>query len=202
MPRASFFFWRALRLAMRIVVAPFAALGRALRRTWNSAASVVLRTRGRWRLRRGDPESAAVYLEAAAARSPDAFGPLLDLTRAHLRRRDLLRARRALARAREVSPLRFAREASAAMRAEGFDLATLADVSVPGRTEVTGVGERAERTERGTAVLESAVRVRAAPLGDCRDIDEYTRFQCMPPITPAEIAATDWDSVFEDLLDN
>jgi hypothetical protein len=84
------------------------------------------------------------------------------------------------------------------MRAEGFDLAALADVT-GGRTDVAGV---AERTERGTAVLESAVRVRTAPLGDCRDIDEYTRFRCMPPITPAEIAATDWDAVFDDLLDN
>jgi len=172
---------------------------RVLVRGWNRLVAGLLRTRGRWRLRRGDPESAARLLEAAASRAPGAFGPLLDLTRAHLRRRDLVRARRALARAREASPLCFAREASDAMRAEGFDLATLAEPAVVTRADVATAPER---PERGTAVLESPPRVRsAAPFGDCRDLDEYMRFRSMPPITPAEIDATDWDSVLDDLLD-
>jgi hypothetical protein len=174
-------------------------------RGWNALVARVFAAWGRWRLRGGDADTAARFLEAAAARSPGSFGPLLDLTRAHLRRRDLTRARRALARAREASPARFAREASAAMRAEGFDLATLADVPGVG---LSGVGRTAdsaaavERPERGTAVLESPSRAPVSvPYGDCKDLDEYTRFRSMPPISPAEVAATDWDSVIDDLLD-
>ena len=166
-----------------------------LRRTWAALAAFALQCRGRWRLRRGDPERAARDLEAAAARRPGAFTALLHLTRAHLRRRDLVLARRALARAREASPVRFDREVPGALRAEGFDVAALAEVAPVARTMTTG-------PELGTAVLERSERTRlAAPLGDCRDLDEYTRFQCMPPISAAEVAATDWDALLDDLLE-
>ncbi|MBL9086726.1 MAG: hypothetical protein JNM10_06255 [Planctomycetia bacterium] len=161
--------------------------------------ALVLHVRGRWRLHRGDPAAAARLFEAAAARAPGSFAPLLALTRAYLRRRDLVLARRALARAREASPARFAREASAAMRAEGFDLATLA----AGGGARAGAAADGERPERGTLVVTSPARVaRAAlPFGDCRDLDEYTRFRSMPAITSAEIASTDWDAIIDDLQD-
>lgn len=167
-----------------------------LHRVWNLLSALVLRTRGRWRLRRGDAEGAATILEAAAVRSPGSFRSLLDLTRAHLRRHDLVLARRALARAREASPGRYEREAPAAMRAEGFDLAALADLAT------ARAGGDGSRPDRGAVAVASASRVRVVPaFGDCKDLDEYTRFRSMPPITPAEIAATDWDAIIDDLQD-
>jgi hypothetical protein len=169
-----------------------------LHRFWNLLSALVLRTRGRWRLRRGDADGAATILEAAASRSPGSFRSLLDLTRAHLRRHDLVLARRALARAREASPGRYEREAPAAMRAEGFDLAALAEIAAVR----AGGGADGSRPDRGAVAVASASRVRVIPaFGDCKDLDEYTRFRSMPPITPAEIAATDWDAIIDDLQD-
>ena len=40
------------------------------------------------------------------------------------------------------------------------------------------------------------------PYGDCRDLDEYARFQAMPPISRAEIEATDWDRMLADLFED
>lgn len=174
-------------------------IARVLFGWFDDGIALVLHTRGRWRLHRGDAAGAARLLEAAARRAPGAFAPLLALTRAYLRRRDLVLARRALARAREASPTRFAREAPAAMRAEGFDLATLAD-GVAGRAGTAADGERAERSTLVVTTPARPVRV-ALPFGDCRDLDEYTRFRSMPPITAAELASTDWDAIIDDLQD-
>ena len=154
---------------------------------------------GRWRLFRGDSAGALKALESAAERSPGAFSPLVHLARACLRQNDLFRARRALARAREASPIRFAREAESWVRLEGYDVAALTDVS--------GVGAREQRpaeapAERKTAVLHGRRRQGAGlPFGDCRDLDEYSRFCAMPEISKAEIEGMDWDSVAEDLQD-
>lgn len=171
---------------------------RPLLAPWRWCVALLLHVRGRWRLHRGDPAAAARLFEAAATRAPGSFAPLLALTRAYLRRRDLVLARRALARAREASPVRFAREAPAAMRAEGFDLATLADLGA-GRASAD-----AERAERSTLVVTTPGRTPrgALPFGDCEDLDEYTRFRSMPPITPAEIAATDWSAILKDFEDD
>jgi len=166
---------------------------------WHGAIALVLDVRGRWRLHRGDPAGAARLFEAASARAPGAFAPLLALSRAYLRRRDLVLARRTLARAREASPARFAREAPGAIRAEGFDLATLSDGAV-GRGRGGSDGARAERQTLVVTTPGRAPRV-LLPFGDCQDLDEYTRFRSMPPITAAEIASTDWPAIFDDLQD-
>jgi hypothetical protein len=156
---------------------------------------------GRWRLFRGDAAGALRTLESAAERSPGAFGPLVHLARACLRQNDLFRARRALARAREASPVRFAREAETWVRLEGYDVAALTDVQgAPPR----GEPRPAEApVERKTAVLPQRRRaaVAALPFGDCRDLDEYSRFCAMPAISKAEIEAMDWDGLAEDLQD-
>jgi hypothetical protein len=120
---------------------------------------------------------------------PAAYGPLLQLSRAYLRGRDLFRAHRTLARAREADPDRFRREAAAWVGREGFDLDAVCQGPAPRRPETV-----AARTRR---------RAAEAPLvyGDCRDLDEYARFRAMPPITPAEVDSIDWDDLLGDLLD-
>lgn len=177
-------------------------IARALFGWFDVGIALVLHTRGRWRLHRGDAAGAARLFEAAADRAPGSFAPLLALTRAYLRRRDLVLARRALARAREASPGRFEREAPAAMRAEGFDLATLTETGLGADGGMGRVGA-AERGERATLVVTTPVRAPrvALPFGDCRDLDEYTRFRSMPPITSSEISSTDWDAIIDDLQD-
>lgn len=166
-----------------------------LRRRLNSLAGLVLQLRGRWRLNRGDAEAAAVLLERAVLLDPSAYRALLALGRAHLRRRDLARARGALVRAREAAPRRFAHEAEILTRAEGYDLASLTDVGRGGALPAPAPAARA------TAVR-TRVRPRADhPYGDCKDLDEYTRFRSMPPIRRDEIEGTDWDAVIDDLQD-
>ncbi len=156
---------------------------------------------GRWRLFRGDAAGALKALESAAERSPGAFGPLVHLARACLRQNDLFRARRALARAREASPARFAREAETWVRLEGYDVAALTDVQA---APVRGEPRPAEApAERRTAVLHERRHGTPGglPFGDCRDLDEYSRFCAMPAISKAEIEAMDWDVLAEDLQD-
>jgi hypothetical protein len=170
-----------------------------------------LRTRwltcwGRWRLFRGDSAGAARTLESAAARSPGAFATLVHLARAFLRQNDLFRARRALARAREASPTRFAREAGTWVRLEGFDVAALTDVQAPRHAPEARPAEapaQGRATESRTAVLHERRHrdVVGLPFGDCRDLDEYSRFCAMPAISKAEIEAMDWDGLAEDLQD-
>jgi hypothetical protein len=166
-----------------------------LRRRLNSLFGLLLQLRGRWRLRRGDTDTAVVLLERAVLLDPSAYGSLFALGRAHLRRRDVARARGALVRAREASPTRFAEEAGLMTRAEGYDLAALTDVAVP-----RPAGALAPRAQV-TAVRTRRASASAHPFGDCKDLDEYTRFRSMPAITRDEIESTDWDAVIDDLQD-
>jgi len=154
--------------------------------------------RGRRALGRGEIPRAVKALEQAVSWRPDAFRPLLLLAAGYLRAHETWRAHRALARARETDPVRFARLAPGMLAREGVDPDTLGRVLVAAprpRTE-SKVPTPAHRAE-------VARNVGAAnhPYGDCRDLDEYARFQAMPPISQAEIAALDWDHLFEDLLD-
>lgn len=167
-------------------------LARALLRV---AASLPL-TRGRWALLRRDSAAAVRAFERALGYAPDSFDVLLHLARAYLRARDLPRARRALARAREISPRRFDREASRWVVREGFELGSLTDAppAPAPRGEVPVAHE--------AAVLRTRVRSAGEhPFGDCRDLDEYARFRSMPPITQGERESIDWDAIAEDLLD-
>jgi hypothetical protein len=172
-------------------------IGRAIGGAARFVLSRLALTRGRLRLLRGDLPGAILALEGATRVSPDGFEPWLHLARAHLRANDLLRARRAIARAREAAPERFAKEMARWVRREGFELATLTDLGgVP-------ASPPEHRAERETAVL--GVRERhvdaSLPFGDCRDLDEYARFRSMPPITSSERDTIDWDEVSEDLQD-
>jgi hypothetical protein len=174
-------------------------IGRALGAAARFVAARVSLTRGRFRLVRGDLPGAVASFEAATRVAPEVFDGWLHLARAHLRANDLLRARRAIARAREAAPARFARETARWVRREGFELATLTDLGgVPAPAPVEHRGG-----ERETAVL--GVRERhveaSLPFGDCKDLDEYARFRSMPPITSSEREAIDWDEVSEDLQD-
>lgn len=165
-------------------------IGAALRRV----AALASVTRGRLRLLRGDLPGAVRRLEAASRSAPDAFEPWLHLARTHLRANDLLRARRAIARAREIAPERFAREMPRWVRREGFELSALTDLAGPPRTE--------HPTQREAAVLHVREHAEGAlPFGDCRDLDEYARFRSMPPITSSERETVDWDEISEDLQD-
>jgi hypothetical protein len=170
------------------------SLRRALARVGKTALSRIVTAIGRSRLLRGDVEGAVASFDRAARLAPMLFDSWLHLARAHLRAHDLFRARRALARAREADARRFDREAPSRVRAEGYELSALADVTSPGRMEAP--------VEREAAVLHARERVAGAlPFGDCRDLDEYARFRSMPPITPGEIEDIDWDEVSEDLQD-
>ena len=66
-----------------------------------------------------------------------------------------------------------------------------------------GGGSDGARAERQTLVVTTPGRAPRVllPFGDCQDLDEYTRFRSMPPITAAEIASTDWPAIFDDLQD-
>src|SRR5688572_1464081 len=102
-------------------------IGVLLGRFLAAARSRVAVAVGRLRLLRGDAARAAVAFEAAVGADPRCFDAWLHLARARLRERDLFRARRALARAREESPVGFEREAATWVRREGFDLGALTD---------------------------------------------------------------------------
>jgi hypothetical protein len=184
------------------------ALGTGLLRLLVALRARALTCWGRWRLFRGDAAGASKTLESAADVCPGAFGPLVHLARACLRQNDLFRARRALARAREASPDRFAREAETWVRLEGYDVAALTDVpAAPGRGGNGPASRPASRpveapAEPRTAVLRERSHAPAGlPFGDCRDLDEYSRFRAMPAISKAEIDAMDWDGLAEDLQD-
>jgi hypothetical protein len=161
---------------------------------WNALVARIGVSRGRFRLLRGDLPGAIARLEKATKRSPGGFDGFLHLSRAYLRANDLGRARRSIARAREASAWRFAREMPRWVRREGFELSALTDLGPPARVEAPA--------EREAAVLHARHRSEGAlPFGDCRDLDEYARFRSMPPISEAERETCDWDEIAEDLQD-
>jgi hypothetical protein len=162
-----------------------------LRSALSATGGRVLVSLGRLRLLRGDAAGAAALFERATRLVPTPFSAWLHLARARLRLRDLFRARRALARAREEAPARFEREVRTWVHREGFDLASLSDL-----------GTRSEPPSRHPAYLGAPGNAaRALPYGDCKDLDEYARFGAMPPISPTEWDDLDWDDLAEDLQD-
>jgi hypothetical protein len=167
------------------------AIGVILGRFWAVARARAAIAVGRLRLLRGDVPRAARAFEAAVGADPRCFEGWLHLARARLRERDLFRARRALARAREESPAGFERDAALWVRREGFDLGALTDG-----------GARPEPASRHPAYLAAGGGGgRSLPFGDCRDLDEYARFGAMPPIAPSEWEDLDLDELAEDLQD-
>jgi tetratricopeptide (TPR) repeat protein len=169
-----------------------------MRRIWRPLTNLLRAARAaRWTARgkrclaRGDARGAAAALERALDLRPEGFSALLHLSRTYLRCRDLFRAHRTLARAREADPRRFAAEAGMWVAREGFDLDTVcAGPQQPREPEPAVAGRRSRR--RVDAGLD---------FGDCRDLDEYARFRAMPPISAAEVEETDWDALLGDLQD-
>jgi len=117
----------------------------------------------------------------------------LDVAQAHLCARELHEARRYLAQAREADPTRYDLRAAALLARCGYDLDAVCRPLPLVRSEP--VRQAAMRTGRAKTTAANH------PFGDCEDVDEYARFRAMPPITPAEIATTDWDAIIGDLLD-
>lgn len=188
---------------MRIIPRPPSLLGRVRRACVAYATAVAAFfacQRGRWRLFRRDAKGAVATLESATRRAPDAFAPWLLLARAHLKNRDWIGARVALARARELAPERFVAVAARTLRRDGFEITALAD-PIPQAVVPAVNGSAGARVERATVHARTREAGLVHPLGDCRDLDEYARFRSMPPITPAEIESVDWDAVADDLLE-
>lgn len=166
-------------------------------------ASRVWSTRGRLALRRGDIPRAVAALEQAVSWRPGAFGPLLLLARGYLRARETWRAHRTLAQAREADPARFARVAPGWLAREGVDTETLGHVLGLAPVAPRGApvdGSKVPSLTHARLAEARAVAPSHLPFGDCQDLDEYARFQAMPPISEAERESVDWDSVLEDLL--
>jgi len=158
----------------------------------NRVAAALLGAGGRLALARGDLATAADRLERATARRPLAFRTLVLLARAYLAANDVWRAHRALARAREVDPGRFARVVARWGAAAPANAAALRHV-ISGAVVRTGWGSSASGGER------RVVAPGSLPYGDCLTVDEHARFRAMPPISAAERASVDWDAVCEDL---
>jgi hypothetical protein len=148
---------------------------------------------GRRRLRRGDARGAIQAFGQVLRRRPGRFLPLMQVAEAHLCARETVEARRYLAQAREADPVRYEMRASAMLARGGFDLERVCRPQAPNRPEpvVSAAGQ-----------ARPAVTAANLPFGDCRDVDEYARFRAMPPITPAEIDALNWDRVLGDLMDD
>jgi hypothetical protein len=169
---------------------------RPIRAVLSRAAAALWTARGRRALRRGDVPEAIRALERALSWRPGAFGPLLHLTRAYLRHREVYRAHRTLALARESDPARFERQAAGWLASEGVDVGSLARAL----GETGDVGDaRVQRSASATAVRRESA---ALPYGDCRDLDEYAHFQAMPPISDGERENLDWDTLLADLLED
>ncbi len=148
--------------------------------------------RGRRRLRRGDTRGAIDAWVVARRRGGPTWNAAMALAVGHLRAREIVEARRWLAEGREVDPVRYEREAARHLARHGFDLEAVQRVVTTPRRQVPAVGATIRPGPRGA---------RGLPFGDCRDLDEYTRFSAMPPISRAERESVDWEEVFEDLLD-
>jgi hypothetical protein len=147
---------------------------------------------GRRRLRRGDARGALRAFGESLRRRPERFQTLIGVALAHLCAREMAEARRYLAQAREADPVRYEMRAAAILASRGFDLERVCRPVATGRPEPVAQAAGSQRRSITAANL---------PFGDCRDVDEYTRFRAMPPITPGEIAGLDWDNVLGDLLD-
>ncbi|MDF1701468.1 MAG: tetratricopeptide repeat protein [Planctomycetota bacterium] len=148
---------------------------------------------GRRRLQRGDHRGAIRAFHRALERRPQGFPALMSVAQAHLQAREFEEARRFLAQAREADPTRYDLRAAAILARCGYDLDGICRPQIPApRTAAVAQATRAARRDVTAANL---------PYGDCQDVDEYARFRAMPPITPAEIEHTDWDSIISDLLD-
>ena len=159
--------------------------GRLMAATWA--------LRGRRRLRQGRIQDAIADLSTSLAHRPAQFRPLVDLSIAYLIARDLPKAHRALAEAREASPERFEARAGRLLARWGFPLEVVFRMAVTPRPEPV----------HQSVVRRGARSVTASnlPYGDCVDLDEYARFRAMPPISRAEIEQIDWNEVLGDLLE-
>jgi len=147
---------------------------------------------GHRRLRRGDHRGAIQSFHRALRRRPTHFPVLMDVAQAHLCAHELPEARRFLAQAREADPSRYDRRAAATLARCGFDLEAVCRPPAAARAGLVA------QVAAGRGPVVTAAHL---PFGDCVDVDEYARFRAMPPITPAEIDALDWETVFRDLLD-
>jgi tetratricopeptide (TPR) repeat protein len=155
---------------------------------------------GRWKragrrlLERGDIDGAVRALQQALRLCPGSFSALLLLSRAYLRSRDLFRAKSALVQARATNQRRFEASAPGEIALEGYDLSGLVTAQPAMGVAVAHAEPRVE------ARPGPGPRQTSLPLGDCRDLDEYARFQAMPPVAKDEIE--DWDEVLADLLED
>jgi hypothetical protein len=117
----------------------------------------------------------------------------MDVAQAHLHAREIEEARRFLAQARETDPIRYDLRAAAILARCGYDLESVCRPHTAPRPAPVAQAARP---------LARSVTAESLPYGDCQDVDEYARFRAMPPITPAEIATTDWDTIIGDLMDD
>jgi hypothetical protein len=168
------------------------------RAIWHRIAALRWTRRGCRLLGRGDLRGAIDALERALKARPDAFGALLHLSRAYLRARDLFRAHRTLARAREANPVRFVAEAPRWVAREGFDVESVCSGFGAPRSPEPEPAFSAPDRPRGRRRRAASASLQ---FGDCRDLDEYARFRAMPPISAAEVEGLDWDHLLSDLLD-
>jgi len=150
---------------------------------------------GHRRLRKGDHRGAIRAFHAALRRRPGRFPALMNVAQAHLCGREIHEARRFLARAREADPDRYDLRAAAMLGRCGFDFEMITRPPIQARP--TPVAQAAGASGAAARYVTPA----NLPFGDCRDVDEYARFEAMPPITEAEIESMDWESVLGDLLD-
>jgi len=148
---------------------------------------------GHRRLRRGDHRGAIHAFHQALRRRPGRFRELMNVAQAHLCARELHEARRYLTQAREADPTRYDLRAAALLARCGYDIEMVCRPLAPARPEPVTKGA----VRHGPAVTAASL-----PYGDCADVDEYARFRAMPPISAAEISATDWDRIIGDLLDD
>ena len=116
----------------------------------------------------------------------------MNVAQAHLCGREEEEARRFLARAREADPVRYDLRAAHMLGRFGFDFERITRPPIQPRP--TPVAQAAGAAAR-------MVTPANLPFGDCKDVDEYARFEAMPPISDAEIESMDWDAVLGDLLD-
>lgn len=170
-------------------------LSRIVPAGWRAA---LLTRRGRRRLRRGELRLAIQAFEGALVLRPERFRTLIDLATACLCARDLRGARLALSRARRADPAHFNARAGRRLARWGFDLEAVWRMTAHApRTSTRPLSQ----PEPAVVRPPQAVAAKELPFGDCGSLDEYARFQAMPPISQAEMDSVDWDRVLGDLFD-